>query len=134
MLLKNLSSLLTRQHHLPLNLKLTISFPKIKTQNSDSPTVAAATTDCSHHRSPPLHLLVFLSLLCNSFSTCYYFQLKIKIHTQCLGVLAFLFLFSLILSFSIETKQRKGRLLNDENRGNISLFFFLFFFFQNLEI
>ena len=83
--------------------------------------------------SPPLHLLVFLSLLCNSFSTCYYFQLKIKIHTQCLGVLAFLFLFSLILRFSIETKQRKGRLLNDENKGNISLSLF-FFFFQNLEI
>ena len=43
-------------------------------------------------------------------------------------MLAFLFLFSLILSFSIETKQRKGRLLNDENKGNISLSLFFFFF------
>ena len=78
-----------------------------------------------HHGSPPLHLLVFLSLLCNSFSTCYYFQSKIKIHTQCLGTIAFLFLFSLILSFSIETKLRKGSLLNDENRGMFLFFSFL---------
>ena len=41
---------------LPLNPKLNLSFPssKIKTQNSDSPTVvAAAATDCRHHGSPP---------------------------------------------------------------------------------
>ena len=64
-------------------------------------------------------------VLYNSFSTCYYFQLKIKLHTQCPGTLAFLFLFSLNLSFSIETKQRKGSLLNDENRGNISFLFLI---------
>ena len=56
------SLLFSRAHHLPLNLKLTLSFPKIKTQNSDSPTAAAAaaTTNCYHHESLPLHLLVFL--------------------------------------------------------------------------
>ena len=42
------SLIFSRAHHLPLNLKLTLSFPKIKTQNSDSPTAAAATTDCRH--------------------------------------------------------------------------------------
>ena len=53
------SLLFSHAHHLPINLKLTLSFPKIKTQNSDSPT-ATATTDCCHHQSLPLHLLVFL--------------------------------------------------------------------------
>ena len=50
-----ISSLLTHLLLLPLNPKLTLSFPssKIKTQNLDSPTVTATTTDCHHHESPP---------------------------------------------------------------------------------
>ena len=106
----------------------------IKTQNLDSPATAA--TDCHHHRSLPLHLLVFLAVLCDSFSVCYCFQLKIKLHTQSLGTLAFLFLFSQNLSFSIETKQRKGSLLNDANRGDsINLMvFFVCVFMKGLRV
>ena len=41
-------------------------------------------------------------------------------------MLAFVFLFSPNLSFSIETKQRKGSLLNDANRGMIIIIIFFY--------
>ena len=129
MLLQNLSSFLTHQYHFPLNLKLILSFP----QNQNLKLRFSHRRRRRHHGLLPPLIAATASfgfpVLCNSFSTCYYFQLKIKLHTQCPGTLAFLFLFSLNLSFSIETKQRKGSLLNDEIRGNISLFFFFFLFF-----
>ena len=51
-------------------------------------------------------------------------------------MLAFLFLFSPNLSFSIETKQRKGSLLNDANRGDsINLMvFFVCVFMKGLRV
>ena len=82
------------------------------------------------------------------FSSLYYvthslsiiiFNWKSNSIPQSLGTLAFLFFFSLNLSFSIETKQRKGSLLNDANKGNVSLSLSLslsliLFYFLNLEI